>query len=410
MASQQPPATGEERDLGHRGGGGRAQISVWRNQRKVEGDVDGQREEGEPGEIDLAVDRGQRIDEGVVHEQEHHRGGENAQRGDRLLEAPGDVNDGIGRDADANRQWQAEDGEHLVRLLVAEGEPAAVPRQERKRGEHGPHRGLRYPGDRVDVLVRRRVPADHLEVLEELQQDDVELRVDGRDRETERQGESGGEQPPHEGSLEPNADALVPLPAEHGKRKEAGEEVAGRIDPEEDVPGRLPIDGDDRQPEQEQRLGDDGDRLVPEATPDVEDGAKQARITRRQEQRESGQRVRKQGGAEKAQSHRQDDERHHREQEPGAEQVGEVAAEDRSISRSVSDEDGLQPEVGDDPHERDVDDHRREPAVLVGTEVAPEQHDDDKDCQFGQRPGPHHQHAVAEGARREPLGHGADSS
>ena len=81
-----------------------------------------------------------------------------------------------------------------------------------------------------------------------------------------------------------------------------------------------------------------------------------------------------------------------------------------AVSRRVPDEYGLQPEVGDDPDQRDVDDHGGEPAIVVGTQMAPEQHHDHEDRQFCHCPRPDHEHAVAESAGGEPLGHGADSS
>ncbi len=168
---------------------------------------------------------------------------------------------------------------------------------------------LRNPRDRVDVFVGRRIPPHHLEVLEELQQNDVELRVDGRDGEGQRKREPAGEKSPHEGRLEPDGNALVPAPADDAERIQTGEEVAGRVDPEKGIPGCPLLDGDERQPEQQQRFGDDGDRLVAEASPDVEDGAQQARVARSQQEYERGQRVGKERRTEQTEGHRQEDQR-----------------------------------------------------------------------------------------------------
>src|ERR1700738_3027045 len=94
---QQPPAAREERDLGDGRGRRRAEVAVRRNQDEVEDKVDRKRDERESGEIELTVDRGQRVDEGVVHEEQRDGRGEDAQRRDRLLEAASDVHDGGGR-------------------------------------------------------------------------------------------------------------------------------------------------------------------------------------------------------------------------------------------------------------------------------------------------------------------------
>ena len=253
MPAEQPPAAREQGDLGDRRGGRRTQVAIGGNQHQVEGDIHGEREEGEPGEIHLAVDGGQRVDEGIVHEKEHHRRGEDAQRRDRLLEATRHVHDGIRRHGRADGQRQAEDGEHLVGLLVGEHQAPAVARCEQREGrEDRPHRRLGNPRDGVDVLVGRRVPPDHLEVLEELQQDDVELRVDRRDGEGERERQPTAKQSPDEGRFEPDGDALVPAPANHAEREQAGEEVAGRVDPEKGIPGRPPLDRDERKSKQQQ--------------------------------------------------------------------------------------------------------------------------------------------------------------
>jgi len=106
----------------------------------------------------------------------------------------------------------------------------------------------------------------------------------------------------------------------------------------------------------------------------------------------------------------EDEEREQREQEPRTQQVRQITSKRADVSRCVTDEYRLQPEVGDDPDQRDVDDHGGETAVVVGAQVTPEQHDDDKDRQLGQGPRPHDQHAVAQRRGGEPLGHRADCS
>ena len=189
----------------------------------------------------------------------------------------------VGRDPDPDRERKRQHGEHLVGLLVGEGQPAPVAGgQHAQRGKDRAHRGLRNPGDRIDESIGGRVPPHHLEAFEELQQHDVELGVDGRDREPDGERETGHQQASHQRRLQLDVDRLVPPPANDGEGKEAGKQVARGIDPDEHVPARVPEDRQAGQAQQHQGLDHDGERFVAEPASDVEHRPQQAGVTRRQ--------------------------------------------------------------------------------------------------------------------------------
>src|SRR5439155_11248173 len=136
-----------------------------------------------------------------------------------------------------------------------------------------------------------------------------------------RERHAGRQQAADKGGVEARLDGLVPAPADDRDREQAGEEVACRVDPEEGIPAGPPVDRQQGQAQEEDRLSDNRNRLVDQPATDVEDRAQQARIAGGEQERKGRDRVGKEDGGEEAERTRQNNERGHRQDEARSDEV-----------------------------------------------------------------------------------------
>src|SRR5439155_20545449 len=86
LPAQEPQATRKKRGFGQGRRGRRAKIAVGKDEQQVERDVDDQGGKRKPGEIDLPIDGGERVNERVVDEKKRDGRSEDPERWERLIE------------------------------------------------------------------------------------------------------------------------------------------------------------------------------------------------------------------------------------------------------------------------------------------------------------------------------------